>query len=202
MTRKDPFRRLYEIAEAQHGFFTAKQAAAAGVARGLHGYHVKVGNWVRQRHGIYRLSVIPPTKNANLTLWQLWSANRTGQAEGVYSHQTALRLHGFELNPAKVHITVPARFRRTSPTPQELRLYYADLPPTDIVLRQGYPTTAALRTILDLAAASTLAQDTLRHALLTFIEQQQISRDDVNRAQIPARLRALFFQLRSEIHHR
>src|ERR1035441_2457066 len=48
-------RRLFEIAEAQQGFFTTKQAKAAGFAENTHSYHVKVGNWIREYRGIYRL---------------------------------------------------------------------------------------------------------------------------------------------------
>ena len=47
--------KLFEIAEAQQGYFTAGQAGEAGYARSTHSYHVEAGNWVREHRGVYRL---------------------------------------------------------------------------------------------------------------------------------------------------
>ena len=47
---------LFEIAEGQQGYFTAKQAADAGYQLGSQAYHVKSENWVRVERGIYRLA--------------------------------------------------------------------------------------------------------------------------------------------------
>ena len=49
---KETFERLYTIAEGQGGYFTPKQAAAAGFSRKNHSYHVQMGNWIRERRGI------------------------------------------------------------------------------------------------------------------------------------------------------
>lgn len=118
-------RRLFEIAEAQQGFFTTKQAKAAGFAENTHSYHVKVGNWIREYRGIYRLALFPMAEHPDLVKWALWSRNRNEAPEGVYSHQTALSLYELsDLNPAKLHMTVPAHFRRNSEIPG-LHLYEA-----------------------------------------------------------------------------
>ncbi len=58
-SHREASRRLYETAEAQQGFFTTKQAKAAGFAENTHPYHVQVGNWVREHRGIYRLAQFP-----------------------------------------------------------------------------------------------------------------------------------------------
>ena len=121
-------RRLFEIAEAQQGFFTTKQAKAAGFAENTHSYHVKVGNWIREYRGIYRLALFPMAEHPDRVKWALWSRNRNEAPEGVYSHQTALSLYELsDLNPAKLHMTVPAHFRRNSEIPGILGLHYADL---------------------------------------------------------------------------
>jgi predicted transcriptional regulator of viral defense system len=91
--RKAAAKRLYEIAEVQNVFFTAKQAKAAGFAENTHPYHVHAGNWVREHRGIYRLASFPRGERPDLVLWSLWSRNRGEAAQGVYSHQTALSLH-------------------------------------------------------------------------------------------------------------
>ena len=190
------FRCLYAIAAAQQGFFTSKQAKSAGFSGNTHPYHVQAGNWVREHRGIYRLILIPPAKHPELVLWQLWSSNRKGQVEGVYSHQTALGLHEFsDLDPERLHLTVPTHFRRSSQTPGVLTLHSADLPESDIVLAQGCRVTSPLRTILDLAAADTVPRVVLRYALLQMLERERITRDDLKRASIPVESRQQFEQL-------
>src|ERR1035437_1065575 len=91
--RKKAAKRLYEIAEGQHGFFTTKQAKAAGFAENTHPYHVQAGNWIREHRGIYRLARFPRGGRPDLILWSLWSRKQEEVAQGVYSHQTALSLY-------------------------------------------------------------------------------------------------------------
>src|SRR4051812_14576737 len=86
---------IYLLAEAQGGFFTARQARDAGVADNTHPYHVQAGSWIRERRGIYRLARFPLPSRPDLMLWQLWSHNRAGEAQGTFSHATALTLHDF-----------------------------------------------------------------------------------------------------------
>ena len=71
--RKEAAKRLYEIAEAQQGFFTTKQAKAVGFAENTHPYHVQAGNWIREHRGIYRLASFPRGERPDLMLWSLWS---------------------------------------------------------------------------------------------------------------------------------
>jgi hypothetical protein len=48
LINKEAARRLLEIAQAQQGFFTTKQAMRAGFAEKVHAYHVNAGNWIRE----------------------------------------------------------------------------------------------------------------------------------------------------------
>jgi Transcriptional regulator, AbiEi antitoxin len=80
---KEVARRLYEIAQSQQGFFTTKQATRAGFAEKTHAYHVKVGNWIREHRGIYRLADFPMAERPDLMLWYLWSQNRQEVLEGT-----------------------------------------------------------------------------------------------------------------------
>src|SRR5437879_733252 len=103
-SHREASRRLFEVAEQQQGFFTTKQAKAAGFAENTHPYHVQVGNWVREHRGIYRLTLFPTTDRPELVLWALWSRNRNEEVERVYSHHTALSLYDLsDLNPSKLH---------------------------------------------------------------------------------------------------
>ncbi|PYT24172.1 MAG: hypothetical protein DMG57_29620 [Acidobacteria bacterium] len=183
-------RRLFEIAEQQQGFFTTKQAKAAGFAENTHPYHFQVGNWIREYRGIYRLALFPMADRPDLVLWALWSRNRDEEVEGVYSHHTALSLYDLsDLNPAKLHMTVPTDFRRNSDIPGILVLHYADLPATDVKMGQGFKFTRPLRTILDLIEAGTVERGVIRQALKQAVDRGLISRQQIRNTRMsgPAR---------------
>lgn len=193
---RDALRRLFEIAETQQGFFTAKQAKAAGFAENTHPYHVRVGNWIRERRGIYRLALFPPAENPDLVKWALWSKNRDEEMEGVYSHQTALSLYELsDLNPAKLHMTVPSHFRRNSEIPAILVLHYADLANEDVQTRQGFKYARPLRTIIDLIEADTVERSFLRQALRQALHRGLISRSEVKRVKVSPPAQRVFQDL-------
>jgi|SRR5215469_9929161 hypothetical protein len=183
-------RRLFEIADTQQGFFTTKQAKAAGFAENTHPYHVQVGNWIREHRGIYRLALFPSADRPDLVLWALWSRNRDEQVQGVYSHDTALSLHDLsDLNPAKLHMTVPTDFRRSSEIPRILKLHYADLPQGDMQFAQGFKFTRPLRTILDLIEEGKVEQRFILQALTQAVDRGLISRREIRSVSmsVPAR---------------
>jgi predicted transcriptional regulator of viral defense system len=189
-SHREASRRLFDFAEQQQGFFTTKQAKAAGFAENTHPYHVQAGNWVRERRGIYRLALYPAADRPDLVLWALWSRNRDEEVEGVYSHQTALSLYDLsDLNPAKLHMTVPSDFRRNSEIPGILVLHYADLPKSDVQAGSGFKFTRPLRTILDLIETGTVERNFIRQALRQAVERGLITRQQIRSAQMsePAR---------------
>lgn len=157
---------LYAIAEGQQGYFTAKQAMDAGYLLGSQAYHVKAENWVRVERGIYRLARFPQSSEEQLVIYALWSRNRAGEPEGVFSHQTALSAHELsDVNPAKLHMIVPSAFRRSAKAPQILDLHRATLHEKDVEQRQGFAVTRPLRTIADLVAAESVSRDIVKQAL-------------------------------------
>src|SRR6201997_1273971 len=189
-SHREASRRLFEIAEQQQGFFTTKQAKAAGFAENTHPYHVQVGNWIREHRGIYRLALFPVTDRPDLVLWALSSRNRNEEVEGVYSHHTALSLYDLsDLNPAKLHMTVPKDFRRNSDIPGILVLHYADLPESDVQAAQGFKFTRPLRTILDVIKEDTVERNFIRQALRQALERGLITRQQLRNTPLsgPAR---------------
>lgn len=181
--RKEAAKRLYEIAEGQQGFFTTKQAKAAGFAENTHPYHVQVGNWTREHRGIYRLASFPRGERPDLMLWSLWSRNREEAAQGIYSHQTALSLHDLsDVMPAKLHMTVPRSFRRNSEIPRVLVLHFADLHQSDIGVAHGVRVTRPMRTILDVLAGGEVPLAILRQALLEGLRRGLIRRSEIAEA--------------------
>src|SRR5215813_6317627 len=184
-SHREASRRLFEVAEQQQGFFTTKQAKAAGFAENTHPYHVQVGNWIREHRGIYRLALFPVTDRPDLVLWALWSRNRDEEVEGIYSHHTALSLYDLsDVNPSKLHMTVPTDFRRNSDIPAILVLHYADLPEGDVQTAQGFKFTRPLRTILDVIAADTVERNFIRQAIKQAVDRGLITRLQIRNAHL------------------
>jgi predicted transcriptional regulator of viral defense system len=157
---------LFEIAEAQQGYFTAGQAVEAGYARSTHSYHVEAGNWMRECRGIYRLRRYPQSDDGQLVLWSLWSRDRAGEPEGVYSHLTALRIKDLsDANPSRLHMTVPPDFRRNGEVPSILVLHKAKLAPGEFTRERGYAVTTPMRAIVDLAVSGEADRDIIKQAL-------------------------------------
>lgn len=178
---KETFQRLNEIAETQQGFFTTQQAKAAGFDERNHAYHVRSGNWVREHRGIYRLATFPQTARPDLVLWSLWSRNRSGKVEGVYSHETALSIYDLsDLNPSRLHMTVPKTFRRMNKIPKILVLHKEPLSPADIVRRDGYLVTRPMRAIADLIDSDDTDQEFLHQALREGLNRGLITRAELS----------------------
>lgn len=186
-------RRLFDISEVQQGFFTAKQAKAAGFAENTHPYHVQAGNWIREHRGIYRLALFPPSDHPDLVKWALWSRNRDEASEGVYSHQTALSLYDLsDLNPAKLHMTVPTRFRRSAEIPRILVLHHADLASFDFQAAQGFKYTRPLRTIVDLIETDNVERTFLRQALREALRRGLITKSEIKRVKLNGPAQRIF----------
>jgi predicted transcriptional regulator of viral defense system len=191
-SHREASRRLFEIAEQQQGFFTTKQAKSAGFAENTHPYHVQVGNWIREHRGIYRLALFPSADRPDLVLWALWSRNRNEEVEGAYSHHTALSIYDLsDLNPSRLHMTVPIHFRRNSEIPGILVLHYADLLESDITAAQGFKLTRPLRTILDLIEAGTVERRFIRQALRQALDRGLITRQQIRNNRMNERARKI-----------
>lgn len=182
VSHKPDHERLFDIAESQAGYFTMAQAVDTGFARSTHTYHVHAGNWVREHRGIYRLKRFPLTEAGHLVLWTLWSRNREGIPQGVYSHATALRIRDLsDANPAKLHMTVPPSFRRNSAVPPVLVLHKARLAPEDLARERGYAVTTVIRAITDLATSGDVDRDLIAQACHEGRQRGLITRKQINR---------------------
>lgn len=130
---------LRKEAAKNAGFFTAAQAREAGYADSVHGYHVDHGDWIRVQRGIYRLAEIPAPARPELVAFSLWSRDREGHPQGVFTHDTAREIHGFaRINGGPAHMTVPRSFRKNAETPEGLVLHKDDLAPNQWEQRDGY----------------------------------------------------------------
>ena len=193
---KEAFGRLYTTADSQQGFFTTQQALAAGFAENTHPYHVQAGNWIREYRGIYRLAHFPQPERPDLMLWSLWSRNRRGIIEGVYSHATALSLYDLsDLMPAKLHMTVPKHFRRNSEIPKILVLHYADIAAADTESNQGVKVTRPMRTLTDLLAEGKTSQEWIEQAGRQAFQRGLITRAQIEKAPLPREQKTMLLNL-------
>jgi len=143
--RQDLRRALHGRAFAQAGYFTAAQAKEVGYSYQAQKYHVDHGNWVKVDRGLFRLPAWPGDPTDPYVLWTLWSGMR-----GVVSHESALSVHGLsDVDPAKIHMTVPPGFRAKD---DHVRTYVDLLAEVDVDRRRGFTVTTVDRTLLDVAS--------------------------------------------------
>jgi predicted transcriptional regulator of viral defense system len=181
--KRDPLenaRRLYQIASAQGGYFTAGQALQAGYAYSQQHFHAARGNWLQIDRGLFRLHDYPPGEREDLIRWSLWSRNQRGVPQAVISHDTALTVHELsDVMPSRVHLTVPPGFRKK--IPPGCVLHKANLASGDVELRDGYQVTTPLRTLLDVAL-SPLSQEHLNAAVSDALERGLVRRRQLETA--------------------
>ena len=169
------WRRLYEVAAAQEGYFTTAQAAVAGHSRQLLRKHLGAGRVVAVMRGIYRIVDFPSGEHDDLIVTWLW----TGQ-EGVISHVTALLLHELsDALPAQAHVTVPESWRRRRlRVPSGVVLHFADIEPSQRSWVGSVPVTSVVRTLID-CAHSHVAPDIVNQAYRQALHRGIIRSDSV-----------------------
>jgi predicted transcriptional regulator of viral defense system len=185
MTRssRDAHRQLFAIASEQGGYFTAKQARAAGYDYPHLDYHLSCGNFLRVGHGLYRLSNWPPGEHDDLIRLTLWSRDRQDQPQAVVAQESALVLHELsDLLPTKTHLIVPPSFRKKAP--RGVVLHKAALSTSDIAEGAGFRLTTPLRTLLDVTRGRT-SQEQLERAVT-----EALTRGLVRPSQLAAAVRA------------
>ena len=153
----DTYDRLFQIAEAQAGYFTTAQAQALGIARAQLSRYVTAGKLERSQQGVYRLTPFPRVPHEDLFI--AWLA---AGPEAVISHDSALAI--YELSdalPAHVHLTVP---RTASHRRPGYRLHTSRITPAEITHYGGLQVTTVARTIADIACDG-LADDLVIQAV-------------------------------------
>lgn len=167
---------LYNLVERQYGYFTAAQARDCGFSQQLQSYHTTAGHWLRRGRGIFRLKRFPaPIAQDDLYVTYLWTSNRKGQPEGVFSHGTALFLYQVSTYvPSVLDITVPPSFRRYSTPPRRTSLHKRILKESDCEMMQGLKVTRLLKTILDLLEDRVIDRDYVLDGLQRGLETLKI----------------------------
>ncbi len=126
--------------------------------------------------GIYRIANFPSTSRPELALWMLWSADKQGNPQGIWSHETALDIHELsDVSPTKLHMTVPKSFKKRNGIPKNLCLHFVnELPKSDVEIRQGYRVTTPLRSLADVIREKTIQPEQIESALLDLAIQKSL----------------------------
>lgn len=170
---------VFEVAADQYGYVTVDQARGAGVVpKTLHAM-VRRGTLEHVSNGVYRVRAISPSPRAEFMEASLWPR----RVQGVISHDSALVLHGLsDVNPARVHITVPRRHRILRSVPFVYVVHRADLAPHEVEYVDGIPVTSPARTIRDCheahlgrALVRQALEDGLRRGLIGTAEAGQLA---------------------------
>jgi predicted transcriptional regulator of viral defense system len=160
IAEKSVLGRLFEIAESQAGYFSARQATAASVSRQALSHHAREGGSViRVRRGLYRLRDFPSSQREHLVAEWL----DTGQPiDAVLSHETAAELHDLtDLIPSTVHMTASRRNTgRRVPHGVKLHFVTDGVPADERTERNGIPLTTVERTIVDLVVSHGTTEQT------------------------------------------
>ena len=114
--RRDLRRRLFSLASAQGGYFTAAQAKDVGYTYPAQAHHASTGNWIRVDRGLFRLGEWVPGLHDHFARWSLWSKGRA-----VISHETALGVHDIGEFEASKMLTAAASVIGSEPAAIQLR---------------------------------------------------------------------------------
>jgi predicted transcriptional regulator of viral defense system len=166
----DTMRVLYQMAERQAGYFTARQATDAGVSHRALSGRVRTGDIERVRYGIYRLRHFPAHPFEDVAAVCLWAG-----PDSAASHETALAIHGIsDAMPASIHVTVSRPFRGHQPG---VIIHHATLDEGEREIRDSVPVTTIPRTLKDAATSSD-------PTLVSQAVQQAVTRGVLSRRQL------------------
>lgn len=142
---------IYGLAADQLGYFTTAQASASGVHPMAVVMMQRRGTVERISYGVYRLVHFPVSPLAQYMEASLWPRG----AVGVVSHESALALYEIsDVNPSRIHITIPASLRIRRAIPRHIAVHKADIKEQEIECVDGIPVTSPVRTIFDCHAAN------------------------------------------------
>ena len=149
-TRRPSWDKLFALASEQEGLFTSRQATEAGYYPQLLRRYVEYGRVRRVQRGIYRIVHYPAAEHEDLAVVWLWS-----DSAGVFSHDTALALHGLsDVLPKRVHLSLPQAWeRRRLRIPRGVVLHHGTVRPAERTWVGAIPVTVPARTLLDCALA-------------------------------------------------
>lgn len=170
------YNRIAELAADNYGYITTDEAEVANVDPHRLLEMARRGQIERRGTALYRVPLIPPTPLDSYREATLWPRG----ARAVISHETALDLYGLgDVNPAKIHITVPRTHRPRRQVPGQYRLHREDLSDGDVALYEGIPIVTAAKAVLQSrllgsALLGPAVEEGRRRGLISLAESEQL----------------------------
>jgi predicted transcriptional regulator of viral defense system len=144
----DRFALLAELAADQFGLFTLEDAREVGYRDNTVAQMARRGRVTRVSQGVYRIPFLPAGRLSAYMEAALWPVG----ARGVLSHATALDLWGVsDVNPAKVHVTVPRTHRPQRAVPDAYLVHREDLAREEVTAIEGVPVVTLDRAVRECA---------------------------------------------------
>lgn len=140
------YTQLFEVALERHGYVTPEDARGLGVDPLRLQDFARRGLADHVAHGVYRMRLVPVGPLDQYMEATLWPQG----ARGVICGQSALDLHALcDVNPARIHLCVPVRYRPRRAVPEVYVLHHRDLDDGAVMLLEGIPIVRPLEAILE-----------------------------------------------------
>jgi len=137
------YKQLAERAAENYGYLTGQDARELGVPMGTLNALARRGQLDRIDHGIYRVPLVPASRLDQYKLATLWPGER-----GLVSHESALDLYGVsDVNPAKLHVTVPGAYRTRRKIPALYVLHREEVADVDHGSLEGIAVVSVAKAI-------------------------------------------------------
>jgi predicted transcriptional regulator of viral defense system len=152
---------LAELAADQFGLVTLQDALQVGYDPKTIVKLAERGQLERVSKGVYRVPFLPGGTMQTYLAAALWPQGTAG----VLSHATALDLWDVsDVNPTKIHITVPRAHRPQRMVPKAYVIHRKDLDPIEVTAIEGVPVVTLARAIRE-CASDHLGTDLLEQAV-------------------------------------
>jgi len=175
---------LLPVAGHNDGLVTASQARSLGIKDSVLARLAQRGKLERVVRGVYRIPHFPAGPLSQCREAIQWARASHGPEEIALSHETALGVYGIsDVNPARVHLTVPKQARLRRKKPKWVAIHRGDLAPSDVTTHEGLPVTTVTRSVMDviettgrLGLARQAIKDARKQGYISAAESQRLSR--------------------------
>ena len=175
---------LLPLAEQNDGLVTATQARALGIRDSVLARLTQRGKLERVARGVYRIPYFPADPLSQYREAILWARANHGPEQVALSHETALGVYGIsDVNPARVHLTVPKHARLRRQKPKWIVIHRGDLLPSDVTTHEGLPVTTIAKSVMDvmeatgrLGLARQALKDARKEGYISAAELQRLTR--------------------------
>jgi predicted transcriptional regulator of viral defense system len=136
---------LMDVAVDNGGYVTPSLVAPHGVPAVELRKMVSRGTLQSAARGVYRIPSLPYDPLDEFILARMWAGGR-----GVISHDSALLVHELcDINPTKVHLTIPTSYRISRSGGERYVIHHGDLEPEEITRIDAVTLTTIRRTLTD-----------------------------------------------------